>query len=85
MQELNNEIIILKICKTCNESKELSLFRPHCKSCRKCNNKKDIMNNSTIRNKRYYQNHKEELKKLNLTNYYKRKYNNENLYDEKLI
>ena len=56
MQELNNELTILKICKTCNESKELSLYRPHTKDCRKCANKKK--KNVTELNKKYYEKNK---------------------------
>jgi hypothetical protein len=77
MQELNNELTILKICKTCNESKELSLYRPHTKDCRKCANKKK--KNVTELNKKYYEKNKEQLKEQNLINYYRRKYNNESL------
>jgi len=68
----------LKICNTCNIQKELLYFRRNSNCCRLCNNKKQA-SNRLKHNKLFYQRHKEQLQEQNLINYYKRKYNNENL------
>jgi len=67
MQELN------KICKFCNESKELNLFRPRSKSCKQCANKKDNNKNGATRRKLFYKNNKELIKIYNLNMYYVKK------------
>ena len=79
MEQINNiEEIKFKVCKTCNEPKELSRYRPSCRECKTCNNKKDAANNAK-RNKIFYINHREEMKERYLLEYYKNKYNNDNL------
>ena len=79
MEQINNiEEIKFKVCKTCNEPKELSRYRPSCRECKTCNNKKDATN-KLKRNIKFYDSHKEELQKVNLLNYYKRKYDDINI------
>jgi len=78
MQTEKSQEIIFKICKTCNESKELNKYRPRCLECKKCNNKKDAANRLRRTNKFYHKN-KEQMQEENLLNYYKRKYDNKNL------
>ena len=78
MKTEKNEEIIFKICKTCNESKEIKLFRQHYKDCRQCQHKKQAENHLKG-NKLFYQRNQEKLKKTNLLNYYRKKYNNDNL------
>ena len=73
-----NQEIIFKICKTCNEQKEICKYRPRSLVCNKCVNKKDSKN-LIIRHKRFYENHKERIQEQNLLNYYQNKYDNKNL------
>ena len=73
-----NQEIIFKICKTCNEEKESTKYRPFARECKKCNNKKDAFNNAK-RTKTFYVNHREEMSERYLLEYYKNKYNNKNL------
>ena len=69
---------IFKICKTCNEEKEMSKYRPRSLVCNQCINKKDSKN-LIIRHRRFYENHKERIQEQNLLNYYQNKYDNKNL------
>ena len=66
---MDNEILF-KICKTCNESKELSKYRPTANHCKHCANKKDAANRLK-RNKLYYERNRERVIKHNLDYYCK--------------
>ena len=78
MQTEKNEDIIFKICKTCNESKDITKYRQRSLVCNKCINKKDAAN-LIIRHKRFYINNKERIQEQNLLNYYQNKYDNKSL------
>ena len=78
MQTEKNEEIIFKICKTCNESKEINSYRAYHKDCRQCQHKKQAENHLK-HSKIFYQKNQEKMKQINLQNYYRRKYNNDNL------
>lgn len=71
--------ILYKTCKTCKESKDLSRYRPYAKECKNCTYSKDNKKNSPMRLKKFYANHKQEMKEESLLNYYKKIYNNNNL------
>ena len=66
---MDNEILF-KICKTCNESKEISKYRVSAKECKQCNNKKDYLN-SLLRKKEHYKRNRDRIIKHNLDYYYK--------------
>lgn len=68
-----NKVLEFKTCKTCNESKELSKFRPVHKSCKQCNIEKDY-ENSLIRKKKHYQRNRESIIAHNSEYYYNKKF-----------
>jgi hypothetical protein len=47
----NNNDVMFKICKTCNEAKNVNLFRQRHLSCRSCNTKKS---NNNLIEKNYF-------------------------------
>ena len=63
---------LFKICRTCNESKELSRYRVYAKECKQCTNKKDY-ENSLKRKKEHYKRNRERIIKQNTEYYYKQK------------
>ena len=69
---MDNNEILFKTCKTCNESKEISKFRPTANHCKRCANKKDAANRLK-RNKLYYERNRERVIKHNLEYYYIKK------------
>ena len=75
--ETTNEILY-RTCKTCKESKELSRYRPSARDCKKCANAKDA-EKRILRKREFYKRHREQLQEVNLLNYYKKIYNNNNL------
>ena len=66
-KEIEKELIY-KTCRTCEETKELKCYRPKTRECRRCTNLKDKTGNE--RNRRFYSNHKEVIRKQNLERYY---------------
>ena len=64
MEVLNNEILI-KICKTCTESKEIKLFRTHSKMCKMCYNRKNKERKQLIYYRKKYNNESLTIAEIN--------------------
>jgi len=68
-----------RICKTCLLNLSNNDYRTiHNKECKKCQNIKYLYKKN-IRNKKFYENNKQNLQEHNLLNYYKKIYDNKNL------
>jgi hypothetical protein len=61
--ENNIDDVILKICKTCNEAKNINLFRSKHLTCRSCNSKKNYNN---LNENNYFKQKYEEDRKYRL-------------------